>query len=255
MSDAARIPWGTQVGLQLHAGVVHFREDAPWLDELMAELLGFPTIRSIRFHKRSRLSAGVNLIGAASRNCGSESHDPGAPASQAGLGLLSGRESECGALISPCTGNTLEQPPNSQGTRLATFDNGFDDVRREIAKPQHPADMGIVELEAPGDFSSVPVLPVTKVPHPRLGAGDREHEPMVDPTRRTSFRNDDLLARTGPRGRQRCSVDLSIAVLDHLAGRGGCCGALADDVNLTVIDNHPLDVVSHEHPSFSAPAA
>jgi hypothetical protein len=26
-------------------------------------------------------------------------------------------------------------------------------------------------------------------------------------------------------------------------------------VNLTVIDNHPLDVVSHEHPSFSAPAA
>jgi predicted phage terminase large subunit-like protein len=25
--------------------VVHFREDAPWLDELMAELLGFPGVR------------------------------------------------------------------------------------------------------------------------------------------------------------------------------------------------------------------
>ncbi len=28
-----------------HAGVVHFPEDAPWLDELMAELLGFPGVR------------------------------------------------------------------------------------------------------------------------------------------------------------------------------------------------------------------
>jgi hypothetical protein len=27
------------------AGVVHFPEDAPWLDELMAELLGFPGVR------------------------------------------------------------------------------------------------------------------------------------------------------------------------------------------------------------------
>ncbi len=45
MPDAARIPGGTQVGLQLHAGVVHFREDAPWLDELMAELPGFLGVR------------------------------------------------------------------------------------------------------------------------------------------------------------------------------------------------------------------
>jgi phage terminase large subunit-like protein len=28
-----------------HAGVVHFPEDAPWLDELMTELLGFPGVR------------------------------------------------------------------------------------------------------------------------------------------------------------------------------------------------------------------
>jgi len=30
---------------QFHAGVVHFREDAPWLGELMIELLGFPGVR------------------------------------------------------------------------------------------------------------------------------------------------------------------------------------------------------------------
>src|SRR6195256_304809 len=30
---------------QFYAGVVHFREDAPWLGELMAELLGFPGVR------------------------------------------------------------------------------------------------------------------------------------------------------------------------------------------------------------------
>ena len=28
-----------------HAGVVHFPEDAPWLDELITELLGFPGVR------------------------------------------------------------------------------------------------------------------------------------------------------------------------------------------------------------------
>jgi hypothetical protein len=30
-----------RAGCQFHAGVLHFREDAPWLDELLAELLGF----------------------------------------------------------------------------------------------------------------------------------------------------------------------------------------------------------------------
>ena len=30
---------------QFHARMGHFREDAPWLDELMAELLGFPGVR------------------------------------------------------------------------------------------------------------------------------------------------------------------------------------------------------------------
>jgi predicted phage terminase large subunit-like protein len=35
----------TAQAAHFHAGVVHFREDAPWLDELMAELLGFPGVR------------------------------------------------------------------------------------------------------------------------------------------------------------------------------------------------------------------
>jgi predicted phage terminase large subunit-like protein len=35
----------TAQAAHFHAGVVHFPEDAPWLDELMAELLGFPGVR------------------------------------------------------------------------------------------------------------------------------------------------------------------------------------------------------------------
>jgi predicted phage terminase large subunit-like protein len=35
----------TAQAAHFHAGVVHFRGDAPWLDELMAELLGFPGVR------------------------------------------------------------------------------------------------------------------------------------------------------------------------------------------------------------------
>ena len=35
----------TAQAAHFHAGVVHFRDDAPWLDELMAELLGFPGVR------------------------------------------------------------------------------------------------------------------------------------------------------------------------------------------------------------------
>jgi predicted phage terminase large subunit-like protein len=35
----------TAQAAQFHAGVVHFREDAPWLGDLMSELLGFPGVR------------------------------------------------------------------------------------------------------------------------------------------------------------------------------------------------------------------
>jgi predicted phage terminase large subunit-like protein len=35
----------TAQAAQFHAGVVHFRQDAPWLGELMVELLGFPGVR------------------------------------------------------------------------------------------------------------------------------------------------------------------------------------------------------------------
>jgi predicted phage terminase large subunit-like protein len=36
----------TAQAAQFHAGLVHFREDATWLGELMAELLGFPGVRN-----------------------------------------------------------------------------------------------------------------------------------------------------------------------------------------------------------------
>jgi predicted phage terminase large subunit-like protein len=35
----------TAQAAQFHAGLVHFPEEAPWLDELMVELLGFPGVR------------------------------------------------------------------------------------------------------------------------------------------------------------------------------------------------------------------
>ena len=57
----------TAQAAHFHAGVVHFREDAPWLGELMAELLGFPGVRnddqveldltSARIHQLASISA------------------------------------------------------------------------------------------------------------------------------------------------------------------------------------------------------
>ena len=41
-----------------------------------------------------------------------------------------------------------EQPPDCQGTGLAPLHDGFDDIRRQIAKPQQAADMRVVELES-----------------------------------------------------------------------------------------------------------
>jgi predicted phage terminase large subunit-like protein len=35
----------TAQAAQFHAGVVHFPEEAPWLGELMVELLGFSGVR------------------------------------------------------------------------------------------------------------------------------------------------------------------------------------------------------------------
>lgn len=75
---------------------------------------------------------------ASSSHCGSDNHQY----KQVDL-PLSVRESECRALIGPRTWNALQQPPNRQGTPLATFNDGFDDVRCKIAEPQQPADMSI----------------------------------------------------------------------------------------------------------------
>jgi hypothetical protein len=41
---------------------------------------------------------------------------------------------------------TQMEPPHGRGPRLAAFNDGFDDIRRQIAEPQQPPDMGIVEL-------------------------------------------------------------------------------------------------------------
>ena len=50
--------------------------------------------------------------------------------------------------------------------RLATFDDRLDDVGRQIAEPQNPADMGVVELELSGDRSRVGISSAAKLPHP-----------------------------------------------------------------------------------------
>jgi len=43
--DGDKIMRLTAQAAQFHGGAVHFREDAPWLGELLAELLGFPGVR------------------------------------------------------------------------------------------------------------------------------------------------------------------------------------------------------------------
>jgi predicted phage terminase large subunit-like protein len=62
-----------RAGCQFHAGLVHFREDAPWLNELLAELLGFHGVRhDDQGDSISQALAFINggkLIGAASSPC------------------------------------------------------------------------------------------------------------------------------------------------------------------------------------------
>jgi predicted phage terminase large subunit-like protein len=43
--DGDKVMRFTAQAAQFHAGAVHIREDAPWADELVAELLGFPGVR------------------------------------------------------------------------------------------------------------------------------------------------------------------------------------------------------------------
>jgi hypothetical protein len=52
-------------------------------------------------------------------------------------------KAECGALVCPSAGNALQQSLDGQRAGLATSHNGLDDVGRQIAEPQDPADMGI----------------------------------------------------------------------------------------------------------------
>ncbi len=64
----------------------------------------------------------------------------------------------------PNAGNTLKQPLNGQGSGLATFDNSLNDVGRQIADPQNPADMGVAQSEASGH--RVRIFSAAKVSHP-----------------------------------------------------------------------------------------
>jgi hypothetical protein len=84
------------------------------------------------------------------------------------IGGLGGSTSkpECGALVCPNAGNTLKQPLDGQGSGLATVDNGLDDVGRQIAEPQDPADMGVAQSEASGDIHRVRIFSAAKVSHP-----------------------------------------------------------------------------------------
>jgi hypothetical protein len=58
----------------------------------------------------------------------------------------------------PKCGNALQQPFDGHGSRLATFDDRLNDVRRKIAKSQKPADIGVVELELPGDLRRIGIF-------------------------------------------------------------------------------------------------
>ena len=64
-------------------------------------------------------------------------------------------DSECRALIGPCAWNAFQQLLHGQETRLATFNDGLDDVWGKIAEPQEPSDMGVIEVEPSRDYPRV----------------------------------------------------------------------------------------------------
>jgi hypothetical protein len=41
----------------------------------------------------------------------------------------------------------LEQPLDGHASGLATFGDRLNNIRRQIAEPQNPADMSLIELE------------------------------------------------------------------------------------------------------------
>jgi hypothetical protein len=49
---------------------------------------------------------------------------------------------------------------------LATIDDCLNDVGRQIAEPQDPADMGLIELEPSGDLGRVGIFSAAKVSNP-----------------------------------------------------------------------------------------
>jgi hypothetical protein len=111
-----------------------------------------------RFHKRIAPALG------AARAMSGHSRREAAPCSA--LVKNSSSKSEDGALVSPHAGNTMKQPLDRHGSRLATFDDCFDDIGRKVSKSQKPADIGVVEFELPGDLHRVGIFSATKVSHP-----------------------------------------------------------------------------------------
>ena len=50
-------------------------------------------------------------------------------------------------MLSPNARNDLEQPLDGHASGLATFGDRLNDIRCQIAEPQNPADMSLIELE------------------------------------------------------------------------------------------------------------
>jgi hypothetical protein len=123
----------------------------------------------------------------------------------------------------------------------------FISASRELSVPSDrsdalPTDVGVVELELPGDLRRVGIFSTSKVAHPWLGTGDGKNDSVAQPARQgiSPARKNDLFSGPRPRRRQRRYADLRrVAVCVRCGGRGqGRC--LEDDLKLTALNNDPL---------------
>ncbi len=88
-------------------------------------------------------------------------------------------ESESVALVGPGARDALKQQLDGQSPGPATFGDGLDDVRGEIARPQNPADMGVAQAKASRDLGGVRVFAIPQTSHPTTGlarAPGRAHD-------------------------------------------------------------------------------
>jgi len=93
--------------------------------------------------------------------------EPSRPEGSGRVGIaISASKPEDGALVSPNAGNALQQPFYRHGSRLTAFDDRLNALRRKIGESQKPADMGVIELELPGDLCRISIFAAAKVLHP-----------------------------------------------------------------------------------------